>query len=151
MSAVPALSEVPSLRDEIDRKAFEQLERLAKQLEDGRITPAMFDAGVNSVWNCVSGLASEAVIHTISEVKDMWCQSDQKDRRFFVTLNTESRQWETLILTRDLSGDKMGLRSIPPGRKTDWTFSECANPSRASLDKQDQVAAMLVGRGFRQI
>lgn len=151
MSAMPALSEVPTLRDEIDRKAFEHLERLAKQLDDGRITPSMFDAGVSAVWNCVSGIASEAVIRTVSEVKDMWCESDLKDRRLFATLNVESRQWETLILTRDLSGDKMSLRSIPPGRKIDWQFTDCANPSRASLEKQDQVAALLVGKGFRQL
>lgn len=149
MSAVPALSEVPSLRDEIDRKAFEQLERLAAQLETGRISAAQFDCGVQTVWNCVSGLASEFIIQTISEIKDSRKGESHKDRRLFVSFI--AGKWETLILTRGLGGDKLTLRSIPPGRKTDWEFTDCANPPVEALKKQNHVAELLLGKGFRQI
>lgn len=149
MSAVPALSEVPSLRDEIDRKAFEQLERLAGQLETGRINAAQFDCGVQTVWNCVSGLASEFIIQTISEIKDSRKEVSHLDRRFFVSFI--AGKWETLILTRGLAGSNLTLRSIPPGRKTNWDFAECANPPFEALKKQNHVAEMLVGKGFRQI
>ena len=98
MSAMPSLSEVPTMRDEIDRKAFEQLERLAAQLEMGRINEAQFDTGVQTVWNCVSGLASEFIIQTISEIRDSRKGESHKDRRFLV--GYEEGRWKILILSR---------------------------------------------------
>ena len=147
---MPALSEVPSVRDEIDRKAFEQLERLAAQLETGRITEAQFDTGVQTVWQCVSGIASEFIIQTISEINDSRKNESHLDRRLFVTFLRDKGQWETLILTRGVGTGILKLRSIPPGRKTDWDFSETANPAHEAKKKQGQVTEILLKKGFRQ-
>lgn len=146
MSALPALSEVPNLRDEIDRKAFEQLERLAGQLESGKINQAMFNIGVQSVWNCVSGLASEWVIDTITEVKEMWVESELLDARVFYDPSEGA-----ILLIRKLGGDKLKLRSLPTGRKTDWDFAATANPSREALLKQKQVEEVLVKKGWNRV
>ena len=143
------MSEVPTLREEIDRKAFEQLERLAGQLETGRINDAQFDVGVHTVWNCVSGLASEWVIQTLGEIRDSRKGEAHKDRRFMVGF--EEGMWEVLILSRDLGGGKLTLRGIPAGRSRDWDFTECPNPSAECVKKQNQVTEALVAKGFRRV
>lgn len=146
MGAVPALSEIPDLRSEIDRKAFEQLERLAGQLESGKINQAMFNTGVQTVWQCVSGLASEWVIDTITEVKDMWIENELLDLRLFYCPAEGA-----IMLIRKLGEGSLALRSLPTGRKMDWDFEKTTNPSREALLKQNQVEQMLVGKGFNRI
>lgn len=146
MSAVPALSEIPDLRSEIDRKAFEQLERLAGQLEAGKINQAMFNTGVQTVWQCVSGLASEWVIDTITEVKDMWVENELRDLRLFYC-PAEG----VIILNRKLGEGKLALSSLPTSRKMDWDFEKTTNPSRDALLKQNEVEQMLVRKGFNRI
>lgn len=150
MTAVPALSEIPSLRDEIDRKAFEQLERLAGQLETGRINDAQFDTGVQSVWNCVSGLASEWVIQTISEVKDAKKGEAFQDRRLF--LKKTDTGFSLAILARQLGGGEVRLLSVP-ATKTPGKFdcSDDPNPSACALQQQNKLTQALLTKGYRQL
>lgn len=53
--------EPPSIRDEIDRKAWECLERLVRHQSQGKIGTEGLGIGIRSVWETVSGLAGEQI------------------------------------------------------------------------------------------
>lgn len=143
MSALPA-GEVPTTRDEIDRKAFEHLEALALDLENGRISEAQFDTGVRAVWACVSGLASSWVIDTISEIKD------QKGDRSFRDIRTFIKAEKVIILVRKYGGEKLlVVHNDAPLKMFD--FSKKTTPQADALKAQNYSADRITAQGFKAI
>jgi hypothetical protein len=60
--------ELPELRDELDRKAAETLERLVRHQEQGKISPDAMKVGVRAVWETISGLANDSVCSAASAI-----------------------------------------------------------------------------------
>lgn len=73
----------PSLKDELDRKAGECLERLVRHREQGKIGTDAMRIGVRSVWETVSGIASEATTDLASYVYKEVGETGQKQTRLF--------------------------------------------------------------------
>ena len=59
--------EVPSLREELDRKTGEALDWLITSYSIGRLDAAQFDAGISTLWMTVAGIADKDFAHVISE------------------------------------------------------------------------------------
>lgn len=131
------------MREEIDRKAFEQLELLAAQLEHGEISEAQFDTGVRAVWGCVSGLASNWIIDTISEIKDKRGDQSFKDTRILV------KGEKMALVIRRYGGDKLILMLNGGSKLID--FSTRLNPKVAAMLMQKQAVEKLVAEGYRAI
>ena len=55
------MSDHPSLREEVNRKAFEVLEKINTDYTLGKINKAQFKYGVDIAWLLVSGLISEDI------------------------------------------------------------------------------------------
>jgi hypothetical protein len=54
------------MREELDRKAYDTLERLARHHEQGKIGNEALQIGIRSVWETIAGLASETISETAS-------------------------------------------------------------------------------------
>lgn len=150
MSAVASVTAdaPPSIREELHRKSFEQLERLALQLDRGQINEAQFDTGVRTVWNCASGLVDEWLIETISEIKDR-CDNSFFERRQFA--KHIDGQTHFLWLTRKLGDDGLRLRGTRTTDKKDWSFKDETIPSKSAKDMQDNVTRALEKSGWKRV
>lgn len=149
MSAVASVTTeaIPSIRDELQRKAFEHLERLVVQLDRGEINEAMFDAGVRAIWACVSGLVDEWLIDTISEIRDK-IDGSFYDRRQF--MKKDDGELRVLWLTRKLGSGNLTLRGLRGTDSKDWNFDEDIYPSKEAKGMQDTITATLVTAGWRR-
>jgi hypothetical protein len=67
MNAVPREADFTDFRSELDRKAFEALERLVAHNAIGKVGHEAMVVGIRTVWDTVSGLAGETV-------SDLACQ-----------------------------------------------------------------------------
>lgn len=54
-------AQVPELRDEINRKAFETIEKITRDDQSGRITKGQFAYAVDVLWSVVSGLVEKDI------------------------------------------------------------------------------------------
>jgi hypothetical protein len=136
----------PSIKDELQRKAFEQLERLALQLDRGEISAAQFDTGVMSVWHCVSGLVDKNLIDTISEIKDHKGSGyDFLDSRAFVRGN------DTVFVYRKRGGGTVVVKAEAT-ELADQVLDhrDEISPSLAAKNKQDQLTQGLINRGWKR-
>jgi hypothetical protein len=52
----------PTLREELDRKAVETLEKIEHDRASGRITAAQYDYGIDLLWSSWAGLISSDII-----------------------------------------------------------------------------------------
>lgn len=138
---------VPTTREEIDRKAFSQLESLALQLDQGKITEAQFDTGVRTVWACVSGLCSQHIDETISAIKEQKFQDRSfQDVRLYwkgKSLVISSRYGDT-ITTRGMTISSC----TTPNHKN---FNDEAIPTKAALSYQNRFEAGLESSGYMQL
>jgi hypothetical protein len=56
----------PTLKEELDRKAFETVEWLFTALDRGKLTPAQFSTGIDTLFMAVNGLVAENVTDLIT-------------------------------------------------------------------------------------
>lgn len=132
----------PTIQEELERKAFEQLERLAVQLEHGVISEAQFDTGVMSVWHCVSGLVGKDTTELISGIKTL--------KTVGIASYTDSRVFtkgkHLAILIRNL-GDYSVHLTFGDGEKSvknSFKFRDELHPSKAALEKQNSITETLL-------
>ncbi len=135
-------SEVPSIKDELQRKAFGHLGHMAIQLESGRISEAQFETGVRAVWACVSGLVDKWLIDTISEIQD---KRDASYNDYRILSNGTA----VMLLHRRIGGAVVYASPLVESLKCkQWDFSDEPNPSLAALRKIDAIQKTLVRNGY---
>lgn len=61
---------VLTLRDELDRKVLDSLQNEILRLKQRQITPEAFIETTRVMWEVISGLASQQVCDTVSEVHE---------------------------------------------------------------------------------
>lgn len=138
----PHNAEVPPIKDELQRKAFEHMEHMAIQLESGRMSEAQFDAGVRAVWACVSGLVDKWLIDTISEIQD-------KHDASFNDYRVLSNGTDSMLLYRRIGGAVVYASPFVESHKSRrWDFSDEPNPSFAALKKMDAMQETLTRSGY---
>lgn len=75
------LTEIPSIEDELERKAMEELSRIIHLYESGRITHREMGLMLDTLWSCVSGLAGEGWRELIEEARRV--PNEDTDWRLF--------------------------------------------------------------------
>jgi hypothetical protein len=68
-----------NLKSELDRKAFETVEWLFTSLDRGKITPAQFSTGIDTLFMAVNGLCAESTA-------DLMTAADGEARKEVATL-----------------------------------------------------------------
>jgi hypothetical protein len=70
MRAAIVKTDVPTLQEEIDRKAFETLEWLCYSVDQGRMTADQFSVGIDVLFMTVSGLLKKDFIDLITAAQE---------------------------------------------------------------------------------
>lgn len=82
--------EIPTLTEELERKSMDELSRILHLFETGRITHREMNLMLDTLWACVSGLASEDWRLLIEEARQL--NNDQKGWRY-VAFNPKTRHF----------------------------------------------------------
>lgn len=59
------MSSVPTLYEEINRKALETLEGLVGKHRDGDLSDKEFTVGLGAIYDCLAGLADKEIIQYV--------------------------------------------------------------------------------------
>lgn len=84
--------DIPTLTEELERKSMDELSRILHLFETGRITHREMNLMLDTLWACVSGLASEDWRSLIEEARQL--KNGHKDWRY-VAFNPKTRQFVT--------------------------------------------------------
>jgi hypothetical protein len=60
---------VPTLKDELERKTLDELQRLVLALEHGKVSQGYYNAAVESLWMTTAGLVSKDIMNLIDASK----------------------------------------------------------------------------------
>lgn len=77
------MADVPSLREELDRKVFEALEDLVNAPSTGRMSAAEVSGGVKTLFTAVSGLVDNKFIEIITGLSEL-CGAGGAEKRIFI-------------------------------------------------------------------
>jgi hypothetical protein len=140
-----SLSELPSLREEINRKTFETIEWLFLGLNNGKLSEEQFSTGVDALFMAVAGLVDEGFIQMITEAQNM---SDSKfaKRRLFRAPKVD----EVLTLSWIPGEDRVIVSKRIAGIATNGTVKEFANSKDAS-EYMRSVGASMERRGWVEL
>ena len=76
--------QLPTLKEEIDRKSMEAALWLYESVTAGKITAAQFSTGLDALFMAVSGLANQDVFELITEGSEQAAQAEDRQRRVFI-------------------------------------------------------------------
>lgn len=82
-----SVNPLPTLREELDRKAFEAIDWLATSFDQGKLTNAQYAAGLEALFMAVSGLVDEDIVDLISTASGIAGASLSLEKRHFVKGN----------------------------------------------------------------
>jgi len=145
------MENLPTLREELDRKTKETVAKLVFELKTGRITKSEFFTGIETVWDVTAGLVDEGVNRAVSQVLEK-TPSLKLDRHFFVSVNSG----EVVLVERDLFNFDLQVKSqlTHSGDFTkvhSFNFDAESNPAIASKSKLEAVIERLRSRGFKPL
>ena len=141
------MSFVPTLAQEIERKSIDTLEKLAVDLELGRITKAQYLYGLDILWSAVAGLAGTDFTIMIETAK-----LPNRDKEFVTRTYYQSDKGNVVRITNSMTGYvvvdvNLGLAE---SRKL-YNFRDEPNPTKQAAEKVADLEASLIGKGFKQI
>lgn len=143
------MSDVPTLKEEIERKALETLETIYLDREGGRITEAQYAYALTVLWGAVAGLASRDFT-VMMEIAD----KGRKDGSFITHEYLRGRNGDIVRVSNLHDGQvHCGLISKDgtqhPAKVYD--FREDANCIQAAKHKALALGDALVAKGFEEI
>lgn len=141
------MSAVPTLREEVERKAVETLEKLALDLDGKRITEAQYHYGLDVLWSAVAGLAGDDFTMMMEVAR-----AAKRGQSFFTKQYYLSARGQIVRVTNTHAGVvccdvNLGLSS---SRKV-YDLRDEPNPHRAAAQKFDDLCRNLVEKGFKEI
>lgn len=78
------MSDMPTLKDELDRKVFETIEYLISAERKGRMTKAQVSASLDTLFMAVSGLVDNDFINIITEAQTVVDGDKSVVKRHFI-------------------------------------------------------------------
>lgn len=139
----------PTLQEEVERKAFETVEKLYLDQKTKRITEAQYQYGLDILWSAVAGLASKDIMLMLETAR-----SSKKDGSFFTREYYLSDKGHIVKLSNLHDGRvRFELTMYGGITKLEKTYDlrEEANPFVAAREKFQELSDNLISRGFQEI
>ena len=96
------MSVLPSLQEELDRKAFQTMEWLTNACDKAKISEAQFSTGVDALFMATSGLVDSDILTLVSQATEIAGKATTGVRRHFVkdgTIVTLAWAWDDAQVT----------------------------------------------------
>ncbi len=136
------MSEVPTLQDELDRKAIETAQMIQHQYKTGQMTKAMYDAAVLSLWWVTAGLIDNDVSAAVSAMSaeaspEQWTYCPMVKGADLVVLS-----FSTKGQFRFMRGGRSESKDFADGKE------DVVSPSLAARKHFGTVFNLLTDKGF---
>jgi len=141
MSALPRL---PTIREELDRKAFETIDWLITSYDKGKLTEPQFRCGLDALFMATSGLVDADVVDLITTASDEVPAKLAVIKRHFVK--------ENLIVTLEWTADEsiMKVEKRLDGSEIGGPTITAASPEMARK-AMERAAGKLIGEGYAEL
>lgn len=137
------MSQVPELREEINRKAFDTLEWLLSSQRAGNLTDVQLHTGVHAVWNTVSGLVTDSVGELISTATAVCAEAAAWEKRHFVKEGT-------LVTVAHQAGESAFEARVRQGVSKRIEVKKYDNP-REAKDAMNRWCLALLSYGYEEL
>lgn len=137
---------IPTLGEEIERKAFETIEKMHDDFKFSRITAEQFSYGIDILWSAVAGLAGRDFTVAMEMLGEMKTESARK-----VYL---SRADGAIVRLIDNLAGQVKLTLIQPYKvpeDREFNLTEAPMPLAAARSKILTLTRSFIERGFTEI
>lgn len=134
----------PTLREELDRKAVDALEKLESDLQSERITLAQYVYAVDLCWTAWAGLVSRDVLSMLEIM-------GEKKADFVLKQHLYRGDGALSIISYSTRQEKVMVELMKPGEVPDVREFDCQhqpNPQQAGRSLTKKVIASMEARGF---
>lgn len=145
--------ELPTIQEELSRKAIDTLEELLRKEKQGKINKAQLDVALDTLFSTVSGMVDEEFIDLITLASDEVKSHDQSyiDRRLFV--NEDDR---LVVVCHPINSSAVTLLTDPHydglwAKVVEKDFSESAIPEEAAKKHAERIVRNLKLKGFKEL
>jgi hypothetical protein len=140
---------VPTLKEELERKTVDELERLVTARRLCRISNAQYQASVQTLWNAVSGLVSAEMMDYISQAARL----TQRDHSFTPSLVFKDADRSVItIVTRDEGGTVYTIRTGTLKNESTIDFgAEYSEPLTEASQWVGKLRNVMKNKGFEEV
>lgn len=135
---------VPTLKEEVDRKALEALEMIATDQHTGKITEAQYSYALTVLWASCAGIAGSD-FSMMMEV----AQQGKKDGSQYTRKYLRSSKGDVVKITNYHNGTVRYDFSLPGGEFRNKTYN-CETPMLGK-QKFQEIEDKLISNGFEEI
>ena len=143
---------LPTLEEELNRKAWETLDDLLRRHDQGKITQAQFDLALDVLFNALSGLVDREFVKVLSGTAEVF---KHRDGSYSIRELLVSPTGELAMVEREVGEEgftiKMGLSGGAWSRVVKKSFNEALAPSKAAQEGMARVVDQLIERGFKRL
>lgn len=145
---VPA--EVPELRQEIDRKAIETIEKIEKDFQNGRITRGQYAYAVDVLWSAYAGVVDKDFMFIMEQMGN-----SRQDGSFFTRHYLRDATGGVAVVT-NLHDGRVRLQVTPLGQESPqidkmFDFRPEVGTMKSAREKEMALIDGLINRGFQEI
>ena len=137
------MSALPSLQDELNRKAFQSMEWLTNAFDKGKVSEAQFSTGVDVLFMATSGLVDGEILTLVTQASTLARQVPEQVRRHFIMDGT------IISLTWRVDDAMVTIVKRQNGLRNEQVL-ETATPAQAR-DRVQTLAQRLLARGFEEV
>lgn len=141
---------MPTLREELDRKAVEAMEFLVASHQQGKIAQAELHTGLEAIWNTTAGLISSDITHLLAAMLDH-IKEGIVIKRLFVSAAQEPVMIEHNLTSFSVKVNSQLTYSDGWKKSTLTCFDDKVSPSVAAKEHFEKIAAALVAKGYREV
>lgn len=143
------MSDIPTIQEEINRKAFETLQKIVNDFNLGKISKSQYRYAVDIAWSALSGLFDD-------EMRMMFEQLSRDTQSVSLSEKTVFRHLKSgidILLIDSKTGAVVfkRLHKDLPDKVDFFDFREEPNPYLAAKQKIEQMRDSLISKGFVQL
>lgn len=148
--ALPPDPTMPTLQEELDRKALNALEGLLQRYDDGLLTQRDLRLATWTLFETVSGLVDHGIIDLISKVANLPSDIEPVVVRQLVHGNKLVLINRSLV---DASVTMTGYETSPAGQfaHKQRSFAGEMHPNQLAMQYENGVVEKLVAKGFEEV
>jgi hypothetical protein len=141
----------PSVKQELERKTLDELQRLVLALEHGKVTQGQFNAAIDSLWLTTAGLVQRDIMDLIEKTKVNLIVDESWLRETFVS--TGERRF-TVTVSWKVGTDQVTLTRVADGKVTVSRWDPPKDeiiPSMSAKKHFQSVCKSMKDRGFEPL
>lgn len=148
--ALPPDPNMPTLQEELDRKALDTLEQLLRKYDDGLLSQRELKAATWALFEAVSGLVDRGIIDIISQVAELPSEGNPVIARKFVHGDKLALIERSLV---DATVTLQGFEKSPASHFTykQRSFAGDMRPFQLAAQYEQGIVEKLIERGYEEV